>query len=185
MTHICASFVHAMYCTFIRLHRHLELLRRATQVCITTRASKGSTACGLLMMQCQQQGTTRTRSRAGLPAKPVGPVARIIAQMTNPMRIGSTMLLYIPYEGWYRYCPLQGDREGRRDQKSSSRNIRAGPMCKQHTFWSEKHCRSSAATMLETGKPVTNFKAASSLPNTAMHFAGTCCCCCCWWWTWC
>lgn len=28
-------------------------------------------------------------------------------QMTNPISMGSTMLLYMPKEGWYRYWPLQ------------------------------------------------------------------------------
>lgn len=40
------------------------------------------------------------RSRAGLPAKPVGPAARIIAAMMNPMTTGCRMLAYRPYEGW-------------------------------------------------------------------------------------
>lgn len=54
----------------------------------TAIADEPASACVLL-----------TRSRAGLPAKPVGPVARIMEQMTKPMRMGRMMLEYIPKEG--------------------------------------------------------------------------------------
>jgi hypothetical protein len=46
-------------------------------------------------------------------------------QMTNPMRMGSTMLLYIPKEGWYRYWPLQGTGIDMVAAKSTKGSVRA------------------------------------------------------------
>lgn len=55
-------------------------------------------------------------------------MARIIEQMTKPIRQGRMMLLYIPKEGWYRYWPLQGAAEigGSAQHKRMGQGIGAG-----------------------------------------------------------
>ena len=61
---------------------------------------------GFLGMGRRKWAMRGPRSRAGLPAKPVGPMQRIMVPMMPPIRTGCKMLEYKPKAGWYRYWPL-------------------------------------------------------------------------------